>query len=171
VAAAEGAPAAAVAPPPAHSQAFDAARMAGIFAAIGLAIGAIGTAVASVVTGFLNLTWWQMPLAVAGIILLVSGPSMLIAAMKLRNRNLGPILDASGWAVNTRLKVNIPFGTALTAVAALPPGAQRSLSDPYAEKRKPWELYIGLAVAVLIVAGLWWSGLLALGLHRLGVGG
>jgi hypothetical protein len=156
--AAAGAPAAAAAAAPPAAQAFDAARFAGIFAAIGLAIGAIGTAIASVVTGFLNLTWWQMPLAVLGVLLLISGPSMVIAALKLRSRNIGPILDASGWAVNTRLRVNIPFGTALTQLAQLPPGAQRSLRDPYAEKQQPWALYLGLAAIVAIVFALWWYG-------------
>jgi hypothetical protein len=112
-----------------------------------------------------------MPLAVLGIILLVSGPSMLIAAMKLRSRNLGPILDASGWAVNTRLRVNIPFGTALTAVAALPPGAQRSLTDPYAEKQRPWKLYLGIVVLLALIAGLWWTGLLASWFHLIGLKG
>jgi hypothetical protein len=161
--AAPGAPA----PTPAGSPAFDAARFAGIFAAIGLAIGAIGTAVATLVTGFLNLVWWQMPLAVLGVILAISGPSMVIAALKLRSRNLGPILDASGWAVNTRLRVNIPFGTALTAVAQLPPGAQRALTDPYAEKRQPWVLYL-IGLAILVALGLlWWQGYLAAWLHRL----
>ncbi|HZT51731.1 MAG TPA: hypothetical protein VFA22_07355, partial [Stellaceae bacterium] len=50
-----------------QSQAFDAARFAGVFAAIGLALGAIGTAIASTITGFLQLSWWQMPLALLGI--------------------------------------------------------------------------------------------------------
>jgi len=169
VAAPAAAPAAAAAPAPAAAPtAFDAARFAGIFAAIGLAIGAIGTAIASIVTGFLGLAWWQMPLAVLGVILLISGPSMVIAALKLRSRNLGPILDACGWAVNTRLRVTIPFGTALTAVAQLPPGAQRALSDPYAEKRRPWGLYVALLVIVVVLAALWREGLLAGWLHRLG---
>jgi hypothetical protein len=148
----------AAAPAAAQQQAFDAARMAGIFAAIGLAIGAIGTAIASVVTGFLHLSWWQMPLAVAGIILMVSGPSMVIAALKLRHRNLGPILDACGWAVNARLAINIPFGTALTAIARLPERAERSLSDPYAEKRQPWGIYIAIAVIAAALAGAWQLG-------------
>ncbi|MGH7035413.1 MAG: hypothetical protein ACREFL_16895, partial [Stellaceae bacterium] len=144
-----------------QQQAFDAARFAGIFAAIGLAIGAIGTAIASIVTGFLQLTWWQMPLAVIGIILVISGPSCLIAALKLQSRNLGPILDASGWAVNTRLKINLPFGRALTGMAQLPPRAERSLSDPYAEKRQPWVWYGVLLVIVLVIFGLWRWGFLA----------
>ncbi len=153
-----GTPAAAPTP---KEQAFDAARFAGIFAAIGLALGAIGTAIATVVTGFFNLAWWQMPLALLGLILAVSGPSLVIAAMKLRHRNLGPILDASGWAVNAMLRVNIPFGGALTAMAQLPPGAQRSLTDPYAEAHRPWRRQLATAVVIIAaLAGLLWSGLL-----------
>lgn len=153
-----GAPAtpAPAAPPP-----FDAAKFAGIFAAIGLAIGAIGTALASVVTGFLNLAWWQIPLAVIGLVLLISGPSMIIAAMKLRQRNLGPLLDANGWAVNARALINIPFGGSLTQLARLPVGSERALTDPYAEKQRPWGLYILLALIVAVaVAGWrygWWA--------------
>ena len=137
-----------VAPAPAP---FDAGKFAGIFAAVGLAIGAIGTALASVVTGFLGLKAWQMPLALAGLMLIVSGPAMAMAYFKLRNRNLGPILDANGWAVNTRARINIPFGTALTQTARLPEGAERALTDPYAEKKTPWKLYLLLGA---ITAGL-----------------
>jgi hypothetical protein len=153
------------APAKADAQPFDAGRFAGIFAAIGLALGAIGTAIASVVTGFLNLSWWQMPLAVGGIVLAVSGPSIVIAAMKLRQRNLGPLLDANGWAVNSRARINIPFGTALTALARIPEGAERSLSDPYAEKRTPWRTYLALAILVMLMAVAWRTGLFARLLH------
>jgi len=140
------------------AQPFDVAKFAGIFAAIGLAIGAIGTAIASVITGFLRLAWWQMPMSLVGILFAISGPSMVLAWLKLRERNLAPILDACGWAVNTRAKMNIPFGTALTGVASLPPGAERSLFDPYAERKRPWKLYTTLfAIAVLIFL-LWYDG-------------
>lgn len=158
--AAAPAPGAAAAAPATQNQAFDAAKFAGIFAAIGLAIGAIGTAIASVVTGFLHLSWWQMPLAILGIILLISGPSVLIAILKLRRRNLGPILDGCGWAVNTRLRINLPFGRALTGMAQLPPHAERSLKDPYAEKRRPWALYLVIAVAMAAVVVLWRWGVI-----------
>ena len=141
---------------------FDVARFAGIFAAVGLAVGAIGTALASVVTGFLGLKAWQMPLALAGLMLVISGPSMAMAFFKLRNRNLGPILDANGWAVNTRARINIPFGTALTQLAQLPEGAERALTDPYAEKKTPWKFYLfigaigmGLLIYVGRSAGAW----------------
>ena len=146
-----GAKPAAPAPTP-----FDAGKFAGIFAAVGLALGAIGTALASVVTGFLGLKAWQMPLALAGLMLMISGPAMAMAFFKLRNRNLGPILDANGWAVNTRARINIPFGTALTQTARLPDGAERALSDPYAEKKTPWKLYLllgAIGMGLLLYVG------------------
>lgn len=155
------APAAAPAAPPPPPAPVDAAKFAGIFAAVGLAIGAIGTALAAVVTGFLGLKGWQMPLALLGLMLLISGPSMAMAYFKLRNRNLGPILDANGWAVNTRARINIPFGAALTQLARLPEGADRALTDPYAEKRSPWRVYV-LLLAILVGAVLvaQWKGLI-----------
>lgn len=154
-------PAPTAAPTPAvpAAPAFDVGRFAGIFAAIGLALGALGTAVASVVTGFLRLAWWQMPLAVVGLVLVISGPSIAIAYMKLRQRSLAPILDATGWAVNARVRINIPFGGSLTSLARLPEGAERSLADPYAEKRRPWGLYLFLAALLLAAMAAWRSGL------------
>lgn len=137
---------------------FDVGKFAGIFAAIGLAIGAIGTAIASVVTGFISLAWWQMPLAIVGLILLISGPSVLLAFLKLRKRNLAPLLDANGWAVNTRAIINIPFGASLTHMAVLPPNAQRSLTDPYAEKKSPWKSYVLIVLLLSSIAYIWHSG-------------
>jgi hypothetical protein len=149
------------APQAASPAAFDVAKFAGIFAAVGLALGAIGTALASVLTGFLTLSWWQMLLAPAGLVAAVSGPSVALAWFKLRQRSLAPILDATGWAVNTRARINIPFGAALTGVAALPPGAERSLVDPFAEKKTRWPLWIILAGVVVAAAILWAKGGLA----------
>ena len=116
---------------------FDVGKFVGIFAAIGLALGAIGTALASVVAGFMGLVWWKMPFAIIGILLLVSGPSMIIAYLKLRKRNLAPLLDANGWAINARAVVNIPFGNTLTQLAELPKGAKINLNDPFTKKKRP----------------------------------
>jgi hypothetical protein len=149
----EASPAAKPAP---AQQAFDVGKFAGIFAAIGLAVGAIGTAVASMLTGLLGLKGWQMPLALIGLMLLISGPAVILAWFKLRSRNLGPILDANGWAVNARARINIPFGTSLTQLAQLPEGAQRALTDPYAEKERPWKTYAVLAL-IAFAALAWWT--------------
>jgi hypothetical protein len=122
----------------------------GTVAAMGVAFGAIGTAAGYFLGAFKNIPSWQIPLILIVIMLLISAPSMAIAWLKLRKRNLGPILDANGWAVNAKAKMNVPFGGALTGVAALPPGAQMSAADAYAEKPALWpKLLITLFV-------IWW---------------
>ncbi len=108
----------------------------GTVAALGVAFGAIGSLFATLVgylAGILTLPFWQVCLAMGGIVLLISTPSMLIAWLKLRQRNLGPILDANGWAINGRVKMNVPFGGRLTETASLPPGAQPSFAVKYPE--------------------------------------
>jgi hypothetical protein len=118
----------------------------GTVAALGVAVGSIGTALSILATGLMKIEYWQIPLVFVGLMLLISGPSVIMAWLKLRQRNLGPILDANGWAINARARLNVPFGAALTRVARLPEGAQRDLVDPFAEKKSPWPYVAALAV-------------------------
>jgi len=128
----------------------------GTVAAIGVAVGGIATFLTSIVAMFLGLGAW-MPIGFLGLLLAISGPSMLIAGLKLRQRNIGPILDANGWSVNAMAKINIPFGAALTQVATLPRGSKRELRDPFAEKKRPWKTYLFL-LGLLALAALWYLG-------------
>jgi hypothetical protein len=145
--------------PTVPQQAFDVGKTVGILAAVGLALGAIGTAAAAILGSFMALPLWQKPIAIAAVMLLISGPSILIAWLKLRQRNLGPILDANGWAVNGRVKINIPFGGALTSVAKLPANAERTLDDPYAEKShtKTWITLVIVLILAACAAWFWHS--------------
>ena len=146
------APAAGAAPAAAPAQSsFNAAQFAGIFAAIGLALATIGSAISSVVSGFMALSWWQMPLAIIGILLLISGPSMIITAMKLHKRNLGSILDANGWAINTRARINITMGRYLTSVAKLPENSKRNFDDPFKEEKNHWRMWLTIILIVLLL--------------------
>ena len=140
---------------PQQAQPFDIAKFAGIFAAIGMALGFLGSFCVSVVSGFAQLTWWQVILVFIGIILLISGPSMVMAWLKLRKRNLAPLLNANGWAVNAQAFVNITFGATLTKMAQFP---KVTLADPFADKGMPWwkKLLIGLVLIAIGVAALWY---------------
>jgi len=140
--------------------AFDIAKFAGIFAAIGLAVGAIGSALAAIVSGLLSLPLWQLPVVALAAILVISGPSMMLAALKLRRRNLGPLLDANGWAINARARINIPFGGSLTGIPKLPPGASRSLDDPFADKPRQWPWWLALILIVIAAVTAWQHGLI-----------
>jgi len=100
--------------------AFDIAKFAGIFAAIGMALGMIGTALAAAAKGMSDFTWWQLLIVFACILLVISGPSMIMAWLKLRRRNLAPVLNANGWAVNADAIISVPFGKTLTEQVKFP---------------------------------------------------
>ena len=145
--------------PPAAGQAaqpapFDVAKFAGIFAAVGLAIGSIGTFLTSLLSEVKDMHAWAL-LIVPAILIVVSGPSMVLAWMKLRKRNLAPLLNANGWAINADAIVSVLFGNTLTDQAQFP---IVKLNDPFAKKGlstgSKWSIaiaaiLIGIAIAVL----------------------
>ena len=138
------------------SSAFDIAKFAGIFAAIGMALGMIGTAITALFKGIFALSWWQLIAAFVGIMLVISGPAMVLAWMKLRRRNIAPLLNANGWAINAASKISIPFGETLTDIAKYP---KLKLKDPYAKKGLPtWKKWLISLAALVVVAGALWLG-------------
>ena len=86
--------------------------------------------------------------------MLISGPAMVLAWLKLRRRNIAPLLNANGWAVNAAAKISIPFGETLTDVAKYP---KMRLKDPYARKGMPvWaKILVTLLVLAVIAAAVW----------------
>ena len=139
---------------PAAAPPFDIAKFAGIFAAIGMAVGMIGTALVSLAKGLWALTWWQLVLVFLGLMMLISGPAMVLAWLKLRRRNIAPLLNANGWAVNAASKISIPFGETLTDVAKYP---KMRLKDPYARKgMSVWaKILVTLLVLAVIAVAVW----------------
>ncbi len=131
---------------------FDIAKFAGIFAAIGLALAAVGTALAAL-GKFAAAHWYNTFLIIAAVIILISGPSMLLAWLKLRKRNLGPVLNANGWAINSDVKVNTTFGKTLTSMAKYPKVVAK---DPFADKKTPlWRKILCwvIVLAIIFVVG------------------
>lgn len=144
---------------PAQPAPFDIAKFAGIFAAIGMAVGYIGSFLTSLATGVKSIAltaWWALPVAIISLLLVISGPSMILAWMKLRKRNLAPLLNANGWAINADAIVNVLFGNTLTEQAQYP---IMKLKDPHAKIKKltkggKWAIAVaaiilGIAAAVL----------------------
>ncbi|HOU54923.1 MAG TPA: hypothetical protein PLQ97_13425 [Myxococcota bacterium] len=123
----------------------------GTVAALGVAVGGITAALGAMLQVFFGLGFF-MPLGILALMLVISGPSVFIAAMKLRKRNLGPLLDAGGWAVNALTRVSIPLGKSLTLLHQLPPGSERSLKDPFAPRRRRWP-WVLLVLAILAALG------------------
>ncbi len=142
------------------AQPFDIGKFAGIFAALGMAVGMIGTALSSIFKGVFALSLWQLIAAFIGIILVISGPAMVMAWLKLRRRNIAPLLNANGWAINATAKISIPFGETLTDMVKFP---KLKLKDPYAKKGIPtWKKWvISISALIVVLAGLWLGNIFA----------
>lgn len=134
----------------------------GMLAAIGIATASLASAVGSIAASLFGLPPWKIPLIIVGVILAISLPAMIIAYMKLRQRTLGPLLEGNGWAINGRVKINIPLGNSLTALKTLPLNAERSFADPFEDKsasRRRRRVTWILVVTILAGGGwLWQSG-------------
>ncbi|MDD4101611.1 MAG: hypothetical protein PHU80_03150 [Kiritimatiellae bacterium] len=136
------------------------AALASTAAALGIAVGLISTAIAGVVGAIAGLPVWKIALGLVAILLLVSGPSMLLTWFKLRARDVAPILNACGWAVNRRLRLSLKLGRIFTTEATLPADSERQMNDPYADDNRVRNRVIVIALLVLITAALWFAGLL-----------
>lgn len=132
---------------------FDIAKFAGIFAAIGMAIGFIGEFLVAVISGAAALKFWELILVIVGILLLISGPSMFIAWRKLRKRDLGPVLNANGWAINAKSLVNVRFGKTLTSLAKFP---KLTAVDPAARKQRFWRWFCGIVICLVVAGCVYW---------------
>ena len=113
----------------------------------------------------LGLAIWKIPLVVIGVILAISGPAMVIAYLKLRQRTLGPLLEGNGWAINGRVKINLPLGRSLTNLKELPANAERSLADPFEDQSaaKTRRRIKNVLFFTVVIAGivLWRTGHMA----------
>ena len=128
--------------------AFDIAKFAGIFAAIGMALGMIGAALVSVAEGMRGFHWWQYVIVFVCILLVISGPSMIMAYMKLRRRNLAPVLNANGWAVNADAIISVPFGRTLTEQVAFP------IIKIEKKGLKPWAKWLIALCVIAVILGI-----------------
>ena len=128
---------------------FDIGRFAGIAAAIGMAVAAVGAILVGIVKGLAALKWWQWIILIAALMLIISLPSVFIAWRKLRKRDLGPVLNANGWAINASSLVSVKYGKGLTEVAKFP---KLTAVDPVARRKAAWRKFFFWLIVLLVAA-------------------
>ena len=119
-------------------------------AVISIAFAAVAGVVTAIVAVLKGLTWWQWLVLIAGLMLVISLPSVFITWRKLRNRDLGPVLNANGWAINAASLVSVKFGKGLTQLAKFP---KLTAVDPVARRKAAWRKFWCWFIAILLVAG------------------
>ena len=126
----------------------------GTVAALGVAVSGFA-AVLGTVLGIITRRWWMPPVFLVGLVLIISLPSMILAWLKLRQRNIAPVLDASGWAVNGNVRINMALGACLTDIRRRPRLSKLNTFDPYKDKGFPWKrLLLCLLLAALLAGAL-----------------
>lgn len=96
------------------------AAMASSVAAIGIGVGMMGTAVAAIAAAVKGMGALQIALSIVAIVLVVSLPSVIMTWFKLRQRDLGAILNAGGWAINRPMRFSMKRARAFTKCAGNP---------------------------------------------------
>ena len=81
--------------------------------------------------------------------LIISLPSVFIAWRKLRKRDLGPVLNANGWAINASSLVSVKYGKGLTEVAKFP---KLTAVDPVARRKAAWRKFWCWLFVILLAA-------------------
>jgi hypothetical protein len=128
---------------------FDVGRFAGIAAMVTMAVAAVAGVLTLIINALKGLVWWKWLILIAVLMLIISGPACFIAWRKLRKRNLGPVLNANGWAMNSAVLVNILFGKTLTSVAKYP---KVHVADPYSMRPPFWKRFLRWLIFLLVVA-------------------
>ena len=95
----------------------------------GLAIAALGTSLAYITKSLSEVKPLQILLALLGLAMVVLLPSILAGFLKIRKRNLSGLLEASGWAVNGHMRLNMTMGRLFTHTPPLPKNARKEQKD------------------------------------------
>jgi hypothetical protein len=143
------------APGAAIQSSFDIAKFAGIFAALGMALGLLGQFVIKLVQGIAAIKWWVLILIIIGLMLVISLPSVFITWRKLRRRDLGPVLNTNGWAINAAAYVKPKFGKSLTQIVKYP--KLKDVDPAEAKKVRRRKCIIWVIVILLIAGGVYWG--------------
>jgi len=97
---------------------------AGLMVGISVAIAALGSAFAFIVKTFAELGVWGLSLGALGALLAVMVPLIIAAVSKLRRQDLSALLEACGWAINARMRLDRQQRKWFTARVPYPACAQ-----------------------------------------------
>ncbi|MGE9292066.1 MAG: hypothetical protein ACQKBW_00505, partial [Puniceicoccales bacterium] len=106
----------------------------GMLAGGGVALAALTSSFAFIAQTFQKVNNLQILYTAIVIMLCIMLPSMLVGYFKLRSRDIGMVLEACGWAINGRMRINLRLARQLMQVGRFSKLSQRTYPD-YAQKR------------------------------------
>ena len=140
-------PAEAAAPAPA------AQSTAGALAGGGIALAALGSSGAFVISTLAGMSAWTILATIGALSQVILLPILTVAWIKLRRRDLSSILEGSGWGINARMRLDRRQADTFTLRPPYPPGSRGI-------RHRTWWLWLVAAVAIVggAVALALWKG-------------
>ncbi|MBI1290307.1 hypothetical protein GC173_03565 [bacterium] len=125
-----------VVPPPAPAPAAqkrDVGMMVGMLAGGGLAFAAIGSALAYMAKALADIDVMSLVLALVSIIVVIAAFAGFLGWLKLRLRDVGPLLEANGWAINPRMRMSGLLARSFNRYPPLPSDSRKEIVAKFAE--------------------------------------
>jgi hypothetical protein len=120
----------------------------------GVALAALSSAFAFVVHQLSSMGPQKFLLGVTSLLALVLVPTALITWLQLRKRNLALVLEAGGWAINDRLKLDAYLSDRLTRQPNYPKGSRHSVGrNLQLRRRHLWQKCVMLSH---VIRQFWW---------------
>ncbi|MCK5083118.1 MAG: hypothetical protein KAR31_09460, partial [Candidatus Omnitrophica bacterium] len=95
----------------------------------GVAIAALGSSFAYVTKALSQVKPGHVFVTLGGLVVVILLPGMVMGFLKIRKRDMGVLLEALGWAVNVRMRLNNTLGRLFTHTPYLPEGARKERRD------------------------------------------
>jgi hypothetical protein len=77
----------------------------GMLMGAGVAVAALGSALAYITKTLADTSWLAIAIGLLAAVLAVLLPTLTVAVLKLRKRDLSAILEGSGWGINARMRL------------------------------------------------------------------
>jgi len=94
-----------------------------------IAVAALGSAFAYITNALSKVEPYHVLYVLLGIAAVAIVPALIMGFMKLRKRDMAGIIEASGWAINIRMKMTRSLGRIFTRRPGLPKGARKPSKD------------------------------------------
>lgn len=111
---------------------------------LSIATAALGSAAAFLLKVLAETNPLKLMGSLVGIVLLVAFASGFLGWLRLRRRDMSPLLEANGWAVNVPLALTRELGLLFTRRPALP-------GDPVVSSRWRWILLLAFLLVTLLM--------------------
>ena len=126
----------------------------------GIGIAALGSSVAFITKQLQNVSIWNILSVLLGIVLIFGGPVVAISLFKLFRRDLSRFLEATGCAVNRRMRMSRKMGEIFTFQPTLPKGKKLRSNFVSRKIEGAWKSRLLTVFVIVIIAavccGIWY---------------